>query len=91
MKPKKNPRYDLENKRHLLFYFGLFISLSLVVFAFAYNPNHNSSSNELESFLMDEDMEDMPLDFKEEPPPPPPPPPPSRSLCLSPLGGRWSC
>ena len=73
MKPKKNPRYDLEKKRYLLFYFGLFISLSLVVFAFAYNPNHNTSSNELES-LMDEDMEDMPLDFKEEPPPPPPPP-----------------
>jgi len=75
METKKNKKFDLEPKRKIFFFYGLIISMLVVLFAF-------NNAKEVESYdlstttLNPSDVEDIYLPPSTSIPKPPPPPPP---------------
>ncbi len=76
MKPKKNPKINIEHKKGMFFQIGLVVTLLLVLIAFEWK-SYEKTDYSLGQLQMD-DLEDemIPITRQEEKPPPPPPPPP---------------
>ena len=76
MKPKKNPKINIEHKKAMFFQIGLVVTLLLVLIAFEWK-SYEKTDYSLGQLQMD-DLEDemIPITRQEEKPPPPPPPPP---------------
>lgn len=75
MEIKKNPKYDLEEKRKLFFQFGLIVSLLFIIAAFEWSSQDESNYDLGELVVSDEIEMDVPPTNQEKKPPPPPPPP----------------
>jgi len=75
MKPKKNPKVDLEKKRGFFLQIGLALSLLIVLGAFEYKTHEMLLPSFGDLVLEPEYEEDIENTFREKKPPPPPPPP----------------
>lgn len=76
MKPKKNPKFDLERKRGLFLQIGLALSLLIVLGAFEYKT-HEKTPKDLGDVNFASDFEqEIENTFRDKKPLPPPPPPP---------------
>jgi len=80
MKPKKNPKAELENKRSIYFLIGLVTVLAVVLIAFEWKT-YDEGASSLGTLKVD-DIEDemIPITQQNQPPPPPPPPPPPQEI-----------
>ena len=76
MKQKKNPKYDLENKRGSFFLTGLWVTFTLLICAFVFSGKTELGNADWVSDLVEFDMEEIEMEeeIKEITPPPPPPP-----------------
>lgn len=52
MKPKKNPKYDLNSQRHLFFSIGMVISLAVVLVAFEWKSPIDPVVGDLDSYVI---------------------------------------
>ena len=80
MKPKKNPKVDLEKKRGFFLQIGLALSLLIVLGAFEYKTHEMLLPSFGDLVLEPEFEEDIENTFREKKPPPPPPPPAPPSI-----------
>tara|TARA_Y100000588_G_C14110596_1_gene862822 strand:+ start:61 stop:714 length:654 start_codon:yes stop_codon:yes gene_type:complete len=76
MKPKKNPRISLENKKGVFFQIGLITTLLIVLVAFEWKSYEKSDYSLGQVDYEDLEEEIIPITQEEVKPPPPPPPPP---------------
>ena len=76
MKPKKDPKISLENKKGMFFQIGLAITLIAVLISFEWKSYDKSNYNLGDLNLDDMEEEIIPITRQEVKPPPPPPPPP---------------
>ena len=76
MKPKKNPKVSLENKKGMFFQIGLAVTLLAILIAFEWKSYDKINYNLGDLNLDDMEEEIIPITRQEVKPPPPPPPPP---------------
>lgn len=76
MKPKKNPKADLEKRKFFFFQIGLVVALLFVLAAFSYKSYSKRELADFQREVQDVPEEIIPITEQEEKPPPPPPPPP---------------
>ena len=76
MKPKKNPKADLENQRGSFMLVGLVLTLAVVWGAFEWKTYEGKVKDLGQLEMVIEDEEIIPITQQELKPPPPPPPPP---------------
>jgi len=76
MKPKKNPKVSLENKKGMFFQIGLAVTLLAILIAFEWKSYDKTNYNLGDLNLDDMEEEIIPITRQEVKPPPPPPPPP---------------
>ncbi len=75
MEPKKNPEYDLKNKRSMFWLIGFVVSLAVLEVAFEWKQYDKSVMDLGQLNIEMEEDELIPITQQEQPPPPPPPPP----------------
>lgn len=75
MKPKKNPKADLENFRGVFFQAGLVLALIISIVVINWK-SYDESVADLGELDVEVDDEIIPITQRQTAPPPPPPPPP---------------
>lgn len=73
MKPKKNPKKDLNRHQGLYFVLGLLFVLLLTLVAFEWKTYENPNNYTISMNVEDELLEDIPITVQFNTPPPPPP------------------
>ncbi|WP_209405624.1 energy transducer TonB [Pseudozobellia sp. WGM2] len=73
MKPKKNPRLDLNRNRGIYFLLGLLFVLALTLMAFEWKTYDDDHGYIISMNVEDELIEDVPITMQVKTPPPPPP------------------
>ncbi len=73
MKPKKNPKNDLNRKSGLYFAFGLLLVLLLAFVALEWKTYNNGHEYDISLNVEDDLIEDVPITMQIKTPPPPPP------------------
>jgi len=77
MELKKSKKADLENKRGLFLWIGMFAALAIVLYAFNYSDKVEKADSLGQMSATDLNEEMVPITRQEEVKPPPPPPPPA--------------
>ncbi len=75
MKPKKDPKADVDRMSGIFFRIGLIISLALTILAFQWTTYKKSEIKLESNLVIDEDEEIIDVTKQEKKPPAPPPPP----------------
>ena len=73
MKPKKNPKLDLNRNRGIYFLLGLLFVLALTLMAFEWKTYDDNNGYIISMNVEDELIEDVPITMQVKTPPPPPP------------------
>jgi len=82
MKPKKNPKASLEDKRTYFIEIGLIITLALVLFGFEYK-SYDKMELDMVVRVVDDTPEELVQITKQEEVKPPPPAPPQQTIQLN--------
>ena len=73
MKPKKNPKKDINRNRSVYFLLGLLLVLMLTLAAFEWKTYDNTYNYDISMNIEDELVEDIPITIQFKTPPPPAP------------------